>query len=112
VTQLLGSALIVAAAVIALSAALLYGTCFRWSRSHEGRHLFWYQLVIGMVLVVWVGRLGYMGALAPHPDTTVWDYLRLGAFVLIDWVLGWRLLILVRSWPMERRRRQAEEERC
>lgn len=105
--HVLGSVLIVAAAVLAVSCAVFYGCWFRWWTSAEGRHLFSFMAVIGGSLALWALFLLTSGMawdqVAPGPR----EYARL-TFAPIDWVIGWRLVLLVKAKRAERRRRKED----
>ncbi|OUC99307.1 putative phage holin [Streptosporangium minutum] len=107
--QFVGGLLVIASAVFAATAALLYGTRFPWWRSADGRHLFAYQVVIGAALTLWAGRLIATDQLTGPAEPGPWPYIRLVWFGLIAWVLGWRLLIITRAWREQRRDRVKEE---
>ncbi|TQS30068.1 hypothetical protein [Microbispora sp. KK1-11] len=96
---MLGSVLIVCTAVLADACTLVYGFGFRWWRDSTGRHLFSFMASIGLVASLWAVRL-----LAG--DTPWFAGARLAAFGLVPWVLGWRLLIILRALPQERQRRR------
>lgn len=108
--QLLGSGLIVVAVVMLLSSTILYGTQFRWWHDPTGRHLFAFMAVFALAVCLWAGRLVAASQWWSPSGPALWLYVRLGVFVLVDWVLAWRLLIIVRALPGERRRRKNKEE--
>lgn len=103
--HVLGSALIVAAAVLAVACAVFYGGWFRWWRSVEGRHLFAFMAVIGGSLALWAVFLLTSGMAWDEVDAGPREYARL-TFAPIDWVLGQRLLLLIRAKSRELSRRK------
>lgn len=109
--QLLGSALIVVAALLADASALLYGLRFRWWEHPTGRHLFIYMTVIGSALSLWTVLLAVRDQFvaAPAGEAGTWPYARLLVFAAIAWVLGWRLLIIIRAEREQRRERKGEQ---
>ena len=108
--QLLGSALIVIAVVLLSACTVVYGTQFRWWRDPTGRHLFAFMAVFALAICLWSGRLVAVGLSYGAGEPGPWPLIRLGVFVLIDWVLAWRLLIIIRALPAERRRRKTKRE--
>lgn len=99
--ELLGTVLIVASAVMAVTFCVAYHLSARWWRSEEGRHLMSFTAVIAAVLILWT-----IGALTPAHGPW-WLVLRLVAFSGVPIVLAWRLLMLYRLQirPAFRRRK-------
>lgn len=98
--HLVGSVLAVVTAVLAAACALLYGLGFRWWRDRTGWHLLAFMAVIATIAAVQAVDL--------LVDEGVGWFVgvRLVAFGLAPPVLAWRLAILVRALPGERRRRR------
>lgn len=109
VTHILGSALIVVAVILLLGSTIVYGTQFRWWHDPTGRHLFAFMAVFALAVTLWGGRLLTIEPWQAINEPGAWPVIRLAVFVLVDWVLGWRLLIIIRALPGERRRRRREK---
>ncbi|MCC5574463.1 hypothetical protein IMZ11_02255 [Microtetraspora sp. AC03309] len=101
--QVIGSVLVVVTAVLADACALLYGLGFRWWTHRTGWHLLSFMTAIGIV-----ATLGTVRLLTGEPSW--YEVARLVAFSLVPMVVGWRLVILIRALPGERRRRSEGRE--
>jgi uncharacterized membrane protein len=106
-----GNVLIVLAAVVAVSSVVVYQVRARWWDNPTGRHLFSYMSVIGLALSLWAGRLATSPGVwtAQSGGDSCWHVIRLVVFVLINWVLIWRLVLLLRAQADAERRRIREE---
>jgi hypothetical protein len=99
VIQLAGSVAIIITATLATACPIVYGAFHKWWRAPGSRHLFWFMAVVALVLDLWSLRLVI-------PDGDWFLIVRLGAFTLLPWVFGWRLLIIVKAVLAERRERK------
>lgn len=102
----LGSGLVVVAAAEAVACAVFYGGFFRWWSSAEGRHLFAFMAVIGACLGLWTVFLLTSGAPWMAVTAGPREWARVVTFALISWVIGWRLVLLVKAKHRERRQRK------
>jgi hypothetical protein len=91
-----GSALVVLSAVLALACVVAQAMLARWWETPAGRHVFAFQAALAAVLTLWALRVWI-------PDSTFVVTLRSLAFALVPVVLGWRLLIILRTWRSRRR---------
>lgn len=93
---LIGSVLVVVSAILALACVVTQAILARWWETAAGRHVMAFQAVLAAVLALWTLRLWV-------PDAPWLVGLRFGAFAGVPVVLGWRLLIIVRTWHSKRR---------
>lgn len=102
----LGSALIVACAVLGLTCAVFYGGWFRWWTSDEGRHLFIFMGVVAGVLTLSAALM--LGGGAAWNDTPAGprEWARLVSFVAITAILCDRLRVLVKGKRADQRARK------
>ena len=100
--QTLGSILVLISAVLADACVIYYQVRARWWKTPYGRHLFSFMAVIAVCL-----NLGFVRFLLG--DSPIFQVIRLVAFVGVPWVLGWRLVILVKAQREERKRRLEAE---
>lgn len=99
--QMIGSALIVVSALLAIACVVVHQVLARWWESPYGRHVFAFEAVLAICLTLWAARL-----FAPDGN---WFFIpRLIAFAGVPVVLAWRLAIIVRAWREERHRRLEE----
>lgn len=95
-TRAIGLALLYGSAVLGIAAPVLYAVLHPgWRRTPEGKHLMLYMGVVALVLSVWS-----VGALFKAPEW--WDHVRLIAFALLPFVLGWRVWLIVRTYREDR----------
>jgi len=94
--------LVMLAAIEALTFTALYhlSTGGAWARDSMGRHVMAFVAVDGAVLTLTVVRI--VGGVSV--ETPWFNWLRLFVFAGVPWVLGWRLVILIKIW---RRRNEA-----
>lgn len=97
--QWIGTALVVASAVLAWSVCALYHLSARWWASEVGRHVMTFTAVLALVLSLWS-----VGALVEAKGEW-WQVMRLVAFTGVPVSLGWRLWILYRLQVRPKRRR-------
>jgi hypothetical protein len=92
VILLVGNAVLVLTAVLAVTFCVLYTAWEPWWRSELGRHLFTYSAVVAAVLVLSVIRVVSGVGL----ETPWFQALRLITFAGMPFVIGWRIAILWR----------------
>lgn len=93
---LIGSVLVVVSALLALACVMSQALLARWWETPAGRHVMAFQAVLASVLGLWTLRLWV-------PDAGWLVVLRFAAFAGVPVVLGWRLLIILRTWRSKRR---------
>ena len=97
-----GSILVIVSAVLACACVAAQALLARWWETPAGRHVMGFQAVLAAVLGLWTLRLWV-------PDAGWLVGLRFAAFAGVPVVLGWRLLIILRTWR-SRRREHARKE--
>lgn len=85
--------------VCAVAAVLWYGLRARWWASEMGRHLWSYSAVVALLL----GLLTVRRLAGDYRGHEVVSTVGLG---LLDWVVAWRLLLLVRELSRGRHSRR------
>lgn len=108
--QLAGSVLILVGAVLSLACVGVYQVWARWWETSSGRHLFSFMAVFAVVITLSAYRLITSGHFAVPAEPGVWPVIRLLAFAAIDWVLAWRLVLIVGA-QMRKRRERLEGDR-
>jgi hypothetical protein len=98
VIQHVGTALIVVSALLSVACVVAHQVLARWWETPVGRHVFAFEAVLAACLGLWALRLAL-------PEGDWFEVPRLVAFAGVPLVLGWRLLIILRVWGEERRRR-------
>jgi hypothetical protein len=93
--RMVGTALILASAVLATGCVVVHMLLARWWVTDAGRHTFAFQAVLATCLDLWALRLVV-------PDGAWFLVARLAAFACVPVVLGWRLEIIVRTWRRKR----------
>ncbi|MGW0805938.1 putative phage holin [Nonomuraea sp. NPDC002799] len=93
---LAGTVLVVVSAVLAVACVAAQMLLARWWQTPAGRHVMAFQAVLAVCLALWALRLAV-------PDGGWFVALRLVAFSGVPVVLGWRLLIIVKTWRGKRR---------
>jgi hypothetical protein len=101
VIQLAGSVLVVVSAALVTACVVVYGAFHKWWRSPGGRHIFSFMAALAVSFDLGVIRLA-------AGDSEWFQVLRLLAFTFIPWVLGWRLVLLVRAVIAERKEQKEE----
>lgn len=86
----IGTALVVASAVLAWAFCVGYHLSARWWESEAGKHLMSFTFSLAVVLSLWA-----VGALTPTKGPW-WDVVRLVAFTGVPASLAWRLSLLWR----------------
>lgn len=90
--RVVGDALVVSAAVLAVAFCVLYHLVAPWWRSELGRHIMTYSAVVAAVLTLSVVRMIGGASL----DTPWFGVLRLVVFGGVPAALLWRIVILLR----------------
>lgn len=98
---LIGSALVVVSALLAVACVAAQALLARWWETPGGRHVMAFQGVLAVCLSLWALRLAI-------PDGDWFQGARLVAFAGVPVVLGWRLLIILRTWWGKHRKRARE----
>ncbi|MEV0586308.1 hypothetical protein [Nonomuraea sp. NPDC050310] len=98
---LVGSALLILSAVLALACVVAQALLARWWKTGAGRHVFAFQGVLAAVLVLWTLRVWF-------PDIEWIIAARMIAFACVPLVLSWRLAIILRTWRAQRRKHTEE----
>jgi hypothetical protein len=100
---LIGSVLVVVSALLALACVVSQALLARWWETPAGRHVFIFQGVLAAVLALWALRIWV-------PDNAFVLALRFAAFAGVPVVLGWRLLIILKTWRAKRREHIKERQ--
>lgn len=93
---LLGSVLLVVTALLALACVVSQALLARWWETPAGRHVMAFQSEVAALAALWAMRVWF-------PDNDAIRALRSIAFVFLPVVLGWRLLIILKTWRAKRR---------
>jgi hypothetical protein len=101
----IGTALVVASALLAWAFCVGYHLSARWWESEAGRHLMSFTASLGVVLSLWA-----VGAMTPTKGLW-WEVLRLVAFTGVPVSLAWRVSLLWRRQihPGLRRRQRKQK---
>jgi hypothetical protein len=88
---LVGSALLVLTALLALACVVAQALLARWWSTAAGRHVMAFQSVLAAISGLWALRVWF-------PDAAWLLVARLIAFALLPVVLAWRLTIIIQTW--------------
>lgn len=100
--QTIGSVFIVTSALLAVGCVVAHQLLARWWETPYGRHVFAFEFVVATCLGLWALRLVI-------PEGEWFQVARLVAFACVPVVLAWRLIIILRVWREERRKRMEGE---
>lgn len=100
---LIGSVLLVVTALLALACVVSQALLARWWETAGGRHVMAFQGVLAAVLSLWALRVWL-------PDNGPIIAARSIAFVGLPIVIGWRLLIILKTWREKRREHTKEAQ--
>lgn len=103
--QLAGSVLILVGAVLSLACVGVYQVWARWWETSSGRHLFSFMAVIAAAMTLMAYRVITSGHFSVPVESGVWPVIRFAVLAAIDWVLAWRLVLIVRAQLGKRRER-------
>ncbi|GAA2860228.1 hypothetical protein [Nonomuraea rubra] len=99
---LIGSVLLIVTSLLALACVAAQALLARWWETPGGRHVMAFQSVLAAVLALWALRVWI-------PDSDLIRTLRSIAFAGVPVVLGWRLLIILKTWREKRREHTRKE---
>lgn len=101
-----GTALVVASAVLAIACVVAQALLARWWKTPSGRHVMAFQATLAACLGLWALRLAI-------PEGAWFIAVRFAAFACVPVVLAWRLAIILRTWRAQRRKHaeEASDER-
>ncbi|MFC6080900.1 putative phage holin [Sphaerisporangium aureirubrum] len=102
---LIGTVLVIISAVLADGCVAAQMLLARWWLTPQGRHVFVFQGALALTLDLW-GLRALTSPRAAAPPVDWFLIARTAAFALIPIALGWRLIIIIRTWRTGRRNRK------